>query len=86
MDHLRRDKETGVFTSYFNTLSGDVLNQNKSWSYRNDTLNLMGFNYKLMEVSKEKDTIILEKMNVFQPSRKYYLIDSKLMNEAALNE
>jgi hypothetical protein len=46
----------------------------------------MGFDYKLVDVSKNKDTIILEKMNVFQPSRKYYLIDSKLMNDAALNE
>lgn len=76
MRHVRRDKYSGVFIDYFNNLSVDALNNEDRWYYKNDTLSLKGFKYKLIGVSEKKDTIVIES---FYSSKRYYLIDSKLM-------
>lgn len=77
MRHVRRDKYSGVFIDYFNNLSGDALNNDDGWYYKNDTLSLKGFKYKLISVSEKKDTVTIES---FSSTKRYYLIDSKLMD------
>lgn len=77
MRHVRRDKHSGVFIDYFNNLSGDVLNNDNSWYYKDDTLSLKGFKYKLIGGFVGKDTMVLES---FSSSRRYYLINSKLLD------
>ena len=86
MRHVRRDKYSGVFIDYFNNLSGDALNSDDRWYSKSDTLNLMGFNYKLLDIFEKKDTILLDSLNSFARSRIYYLIDAKLINPFSLSE
>lgn len=83
--YVRRDRDGGYFVEYFNHLSGDAINNNKEWYYRNDTLSMLGFEYKILKISKNKDTIFLESYNKlpedsYFKEEKVYLIDSKLMN------
>lgn len=77
MRHVRRDKYSGVFIDYFNILSGGALNSNDRWDYENDTLSLKGFKYKLIGVSEKRATIVIES---FSSSKRYYLINPKLMD------
>ncbi len=86
MKHLLRDNKTGKFINYFNELSGDNLNDNKSWKYKNDTLNLMGYEYLPLAISEDKDTITLKPINNFISKRKIYLIDAKLIESPSLSE
>lgn len=74
MRHIRRDKYSGAFIDYFNILSGDALNSDDRWYYKNDTLSLKGFKYKLIGVSEKKRHH--SNRESFSSSKRYYLIDS----------
>jgi len=80
MNYMLREKFTGTFTNYFNNWSGDVINNDRSWSYRHDTLTLIGFPYIIRSISTNRDTVFLKSVSGTSDTSNYYLIDSKLID------
>lgn len=76
-EYYRREASTGKFVDYFNSLSGDVENNNHSWNLKGNIISIKGFDYLITKKAKQMDTIFLRSTNKYNEVN-YLLVDSKL--------